>query len=150
MGQIEPVQVCQFVDFKSGTVKRTLDPNAGGLLGVDVSSDGNLAAMATYRDGAQVFDLDTGEVTQRFDSGRPCFAVCFSKDGDMLHSGGDNGRILAWKLKDNQAAYAAAGLMGRVREIHFSDDGLGLAAASEDGSVRIWNISQPPRSSNSN
>lgn len=136
---------CRFVDFKTGAVKRTLDPNAGGLLGVDISPDGNLAAVATYRDGVQVFDLDTGEVTQRFDSGRPCFAVCFSKEGEMLLSGGDNGRILAWKLKDGQAAWAASGLTGRVREMHFSDDGLGLAAVSEDGLVRIWNLSQPPR-----
>ena len=138
---------CRFVDFKSGTVKRTLEPNAGGLLGVDVSPDGNLAAVATFRDGVQVFDLDTGEVTHRLESGRASFAVCFSKDGDLLLTGGDNGRILAWKWKDKQAVWAASGLTGRVHEMHFSDDGLGLIAVSEDGTVRVWNLSQPPRNS---
>ena len=136
---------CRIVDFKSGTLKQTLDPNAGGLLGVSASPSGKLIAVATYRDGVQAFDADTGEVAQRFEPGRSCFAVRFSNDGELLLCGGDNGRILAWRLKDREVAYAASGLTGRVREIHFSDDGLGLAAVSEDGTVRVWNVSQPPR-----
>lgn len=137
---------CRFVNFKTGELKQTLDPNAGGLLGVDVSPDGNLAAVATFRDGVHVFNLDTNEVTQKFDSGRATFAVGFSKDGELLVSGGDNGRILAWKLSDRQATWSALGLAGKVQELHFSDDGLGLAAVSEAGSVYVWNLSQPPRS----
>lgn len=136
----------RIIEFKSGKLTRTIDPNSGGLLSADVSPDGNTVAIATFRDGVHLVDLDSGETTRRLDANRPIYSVRFSPTGDLLIVGGDGGRILAWKLADGSAMYACQGMTGKVRDLHFSTDGLGLSALSDDGSVRFWNLSQPPRS----
>jgi len=76
-------------------------------------------------------------------------ALCFSPDGGFLASGwgsgGDEHRIRIWHPPSENTcmlnlASTLRGHVGRVRSLSFSPDAKRLASASEDGTIRLWDV----------
>jgi WD40 repeat protein len=61
---------------------------------------------------------------------------------DILAAGTGNkeGSLYLWKLASKEQTQILRGHTARITEISFSDDGLLMASASYDGSVRIWHM----------
>ncbi|MFM7887385.1 MAG: WD40 repeat domain-containing protein [Pseudanabaena sp.] len=69
--------------------------------------------------------------------------LCFSSDGKMLASAGDDGSIRLWNLEkgENQDGERISGHDKSVMSVSFSPNGKLLASGSKDKTVRIWQIS---------
>lgn len=65
-------------------------------------------------------------------------AVAFAPDGDILASGGDDGFVRLWQVRDGKQRLALPGHQGRVSQLAFAPDGKTLAAGDGAGIVHLW------------
>jgi WD40 repeat protein len=70
----------------------------------------------------------------------PGKSLARSSDGRWLAVGQDNGHVKVFDLSSGQIAKTLVGHAGPVTGVSFTKDGGQLATASQDKTVRIWNI----------
>jgi WD40 repeat protein len=119
-----------------------------GLLTLAFGPDGRRVAAAGFDGGVpacvvKVLDLDTGQTQTEYREGQEIFAVAFSPPaGRWLALGLRDGSV---KLVDAKTGKEIA-FVGKhdrgiaIGGIRFRHDGLRLASASMDGTVRIWDL----------
>jgi WD40 repeat protein len=74
--------------------------------------------------------------------GEPIGVLAFSPDGRVLVSSGDV-RVKLWDVSDARGVRELANLQEHTRNVNavaFSPDGHLLASASNDGTVKLWNV----------
>ncbi len=132
------------------------------------SHDGKRIVTAGHDQTVRIWDLGPEIKTRRLDGHRgPVYAAEFSPNDKYVVSGGRDRRLLVWDLQSSAAsqdpreviqarlAPIAEGSMesdsqfqqlgehaAAIRAVSFSKDGNILYSASDDNTVRIWNISQ--------
>ena len=72
--------------------------------------------------------------------GRHAQAVHFTKDGRLLVSVGQDGRVRLWSVPGFSPAAVFEGHKNSVNTISFSADETLLATGSTDGTVRVWSF----------
>ena len=65
-------------------------------------------------------------------------ALAFHFERKRLATGGPSGKVQIWDTESQKLITTLDGLLGEVRALDFSRDGRLLAAASDDGTARIW------------
>ena len=118
---------------------------------VAFSPDGQMLASAARDHTVRLWDVATGEpiglpLEQHHDQVN---AVAFSPDGQKLVSASSDGTIMLWDIREFQSSDVATGhpigspLTGHTAEANavvFSPDGQVLASASNDGTIRLWEV----------
>jgi WD40 repeat protein len=73
----------------------------------------------------------------------PIEAVAFDPQGRTMVTGGNDGIIRVWDLRQGQLASMLEGHPGAIRELSYSPDGQHLASSSagdpREGTLRVWN-----------
>ncbi len=120
-----------------------------------VSPDGKtLAAGSSSNGDVLLFDLDVAvenqnqrNIFRKNSSEFPVHDLAFSNSGQFLAIGGSNsntgfGYVTIWDIeeKENYGPPQMKGFTARVNDIEFSPDDRLLAAASNDGTVRMWDM----------
>ncbi len=73
-------------------------------------------------------------------------AFDFSPDGTRLAIGGHKGLVVVARVADGLEVSRSTKHTQRIQSVRFANNGLSLAAGSEDGSLSHWNITaEPPR-----
>jgi WD40 repeat protein len=65
------------------------------------------------------------------------YSVCFSPDGEMLASAGDDRTVKLWR-SDGTLITTLTGHKNGIRQVSFSPDGQILATASRDRTIKLW------------
>jgi WD40 repeat protein len=89
-----------------------------------------------------VWDVTTG--LARFEvvlpQGAFLFAMTFSRDGKVLATGDENGRLRLWEVVTGKERMRIEGHQDSIRTLAFSPDGNRLASGSNDTTALVWDV----------
>ncbi|MDJ0516540.1 MAG: AAA-like domain-containing protein, partial [Trichodesmium sp. MO_231.B1] len=110
----------------------------GGVLSVDISSDGKLIATASEDKTVKIWHSD-GRLLKTLKHSATVYRLAFSSNSKSLVSGSLDGKIKLWsvdgKLLQNIQAHNAP-----VWGVAFSPNGEMFASVSSDRTVKLWRV----------
>ncbi|MEU8632200.1 protein kinase [Amycolatopsis sp. NPDC048633] len=91
---------------------------------------------------AWVFDVETGELlhTLSLHTGH-LSAAAMTADGRLAVSGGEDGRVVAWRPRDGRIVQLFTDPRDRVYYVAISEDGRTALSGTADGVVAAWDVS---------
>ena len=108
------------------------------------SPDGRrLASVGSSRGGGELFvwEAHSGERTHTLvgQPGMAC-AVAWGPSGELLISGGDDGRLRWWDMQNGECVLVREAHQGTVQALKVSPVGTRLASCGDDGAIRLWDL----------
>ena len=131
------------------------DERPGTVGDVDFSPDADLLVSAHWSGYVRLWEVETGRQVRRFDGHREIIkrspntagvmakvnAARFSPDGTLVASGGDDRKVLVWKV-DNGEVVCEFRHGGIVDDVVFSSKGDRVLTAEKSGPVRLWDVAK--------
>ncbi|MEL6978647.1 MAG: c-type cytochrome [Pseudomonadota bacterium] len=118
-----------------------LEGHGGPIKGVAVSSDGRLAATASFDYALGLWDLASGARLTWLDGHEAAAnAALFLPDGRLV-SGGDDFALMLWDLSGDSAPLRLEGHQNKIQNLALSPMGDLIASASWDGDIGLWRLS---------
>jgi WD40 repeat protein len=138
----------QLIDNQAGHTYQ-LNRSSNTIDGVTFSRDGTTVATSELAD-VYVWRLRDGQLLHALDGHRSrIWSMAFSPDGQFLASGGgrsmlepefNDTSIQVWSMSDGRQLLKFTEHTATIRGLAWSPNGSILASASEDGTVRIWQV----------
>jgi eukaryotic-like serine/threonine-protein kinase len=102
------------------------------------STDGRWLAAGHMND-LRLFDLrGSGEVRNLRGHSNALSGVCFSPDGKLFATVGDDRLLKIWTLADGKERFSIVAHRDGVEAVAFTPDGRTIATASDDGQIKLW------------
>jgi Tol biopolymer transport system component len=104
---------------------------------LDVSSDGEMIAVATIGNGVQIWQRD-GRLLGTFKGYLgPVLGVAVSPNGQLIASSNGDTTVKLWR-RDGTLVKTLTGFKAATGKVKFSPDGKLIVASSGDGTIKLW------------
>ncbi len=142
----------QLFDAQSGQFIQTLKGQAGSILKVEYSPDGQKiasASRATDDSGSSIelWDVQTGQLLHTLKghtkgSNINISSIVYSPDGTQLVSSSHDGTVRLWDIASGQPLVVIDGFYGGATNVAWkkTQDGNYLVTSGSDKSVRLWQV----------
>ena len=127
-------------DVLSGEKGLAIDFEPLSSLALGIVGDGYLAAVGRCSGEIELWDPRRAQMIQAFPAHDGCISdLQFSRDGQFLASGGEDGRVALWDVgtPDLEPLYSGE-LKGPVKDLVLNHDGKYLASVSRT-EMKLWN-----------
>jgi len=105
--------------------------------GLDVSSDGEMIAVATIGNGVQIWQRD-GRLLHTFKGYQgPVIGVAISPNRQIIASSNGDTTVKLWR-RDGTLVKTLTGFKAAAGKVKFSPDGKLIIASSGDGTIKLW------------
>jgi eukaryotic-like serine/threonine-protein kinase len=143
------VRLCEIAGRKG---RRTLKNNGQDVNSVAFSPDGKIVATGGRDRTLRLWNVDKAELLLTFPQQRqPIESLAFSPDGKTIVTGGGafenpalSGEIRIWDAATGKGRASFKGVGGCVHAVAFALDGKTFATGSIDGSIRLFQLPDPP------
>lgn len=129
---------------QEGRLKDTCQGHMDQVMAVSFSSDGQTIASASKDKTIKIWDLNC-QLLQTLNTKSQVLSVRFLDKTTVALGGGDldgnsQYNIIFWDWKKNQRIHELSGHRSQVLYLSLNKEGNLLGSASEDGTVRVWNL----------
>lgn len=137
-------------DVQSGKQLRVLTGHKYAVNFVSFSPDGKQIASASNDNTVRIWEVSSGKELLKLDQSDPVVALAFSPNGQLLATacayGGastcKNTGVTLWNTATGEAVRKLMGHRNCIQAVAFDASGQWLASAGDDGTVRLWNVSE--------
>ena len=130
-------------DGRDGTLLLRLAGHDGPVWSVAFSPDGTWLASGgggSERGELFVWEVQRGERLYTFESGAAVYALAWSPSGEVLFSGGSDGRLRWWDVRLGECVRVQEAHQGTIQALKVSPDGSKLASCGNDGTIKLWDL----------
>jgi WD40 repeat protein/transcriptional regulator with XRE-family HTH domain len=137
-------------DATDGTRLLRLAGHHGVVISVAWSPNGRQLASGGGREDGELFvwEVRSGERHPAWEAGNRALAghpgavsaVAWSPSGEVLISGGSDGRLRWWDLHSGECVREREAHQGTVQALKVSPDGSILASCGDDGAITLWDL----------
>ena len=124
-------------NVNTGKEKGLLKGPMGGANAIEYSPDGRILAAHEDRT-VYLWDHISGNKHAFIGHTGDIRAIAFSKDGQMIASGGTDKTIRIWNVEAKRLMAILTGYDSTVSTVAFSSDSSMVAGGSKNGTIRVW------------
>ncbi|MEG4225422.1 AAA-like domain-containing protein [Microcoleus sp. N9_B2] len=106
---------------------------------LDVSSDGEMIAVATMQDGIQIWQRDGKLVGTLKGHQGPALGVAISPNGQLIASASGDTTVKLWR-RDGTLLKTLKGFKASASKVKFSPDGKLIVSSGADGTLKLWRV----------
>ncbi|GKZ23323.1 hypothetical protein AbraIFM66951_011716 [Aspergillus brasiliensis] len=126
--------------FENGNEVANFNSHAGAATALAVHATGDIVASVGADKSYVLYDLTTNSVITQIFSDASLLSVKIHPDGHLVAAGGVDGQIKIFDIKTGASA-ATFAMSGPVKSLFFSENGVFLAAVTENSTtVSIWDL----------
>ncbi|MCC7052066.1 MAG: caspase family protein [Gemmatimonadaceae bacterium] len=135
----------QVHDAVRGRLLRTFTPHGDAVFSLSLSSDGTQLASASADEEVRIMDVASGETQSRLrGTSDPVQSAAFARDGQrLILTSGTTFQARVWSGREGDALVPLAGHTNALVSELFMPRSDRVLTASEDGSVRLWELPVP-------
>ena len=129
-------------DIRTGQLVHVFSGHTEDNFGtVAYSDDGKYIVTGGFDKTARVWDTETGQEIQRFDTDHGLNAVAISADDKLILTGDtDTSDVRLWDIHSGQLIRHFVGHTNFIRVVAFSPDGKTILTSSDDKTARLWDL----------
>ena len=135
----------QLHDAARGRLLRTFAPHAGAIYSLSLSGDGRLLASASADDEVRITDVASGATRSRLRGTNDVVqSASFASDGRrLILTSGTTFKAHVWSGEEGDTPVPLSGHTNALVSAIFVAKSERVLTASEDGSVRLWELPAP-------
>uniref|UniRef100_A0A3B4VNV6 Superkiller complex protein 8 n=1 Tax=Seriola dumerili TaxID=41447 RepID=A0A3B4VNV6_SERDU len=119
----------------------TLEGHQLGVVSVDISHNGAIAASSSLDAHIRLWDLESGKQIKSMDAGPvDAWTVAFSPDSKYIATGSHLGKVNIFGVESGKKEYSLDTRGKFILSIAYSPDGKYLASGAIDGIINIFDI----------
>lgn len=134
-------QTAKLWDAMNGSLIRTFPREDSPLFAVALTADGKRLATGGAERIVKLRDTTNGEQISALNTNGRILSLAFTPDNATLAAGHSGAAIQLWDANSGQPRATLNGHAGAINALSFHFEGTWLASGSDDGSARLWKIS---------
>jgi WD40 repeat protein len=127
---------------------RRLEGHQSAVLSLAFSRDGQHILSGSVDGTVRLWDVATGKELHRLAAGLSLHSgfAAIAPDGRRVLTSSDQGIVRLWDVTTGNELHRFIGHTARSRRVSFSADGCYALSASDDQTLRLWRLPEPPAS----